>query len=67
MGCNTVDQRSPQGISCQYDSAARCEEEDKFGLDKMLKERNESCTIKEVATIVAGLKASAVEEVAGHA
>jgi Tat protein secretion system quality control protein TatD with DNase activity len=32
----------------------------------MLKERNESYAIEEVATIVAGLKASTVEEVAGH-
>jgi TatD DNase family protein len=40
---------------------------DKFEMGKMVKERNESCTMERVAFVVAGLKSLSVEEVAGHA
>ncbi|KAI5357465.1 Putative TatD family, metal-dependent hydrolase [Septoria linicola] len=40
---------------------------DKFELGKLVKERNESCMIAQVATIVAGLKDNSVQEVADSA
>ncbi|KAL6703903.1 hypothetical protein ACN47E_008939 [Coniothyrium glycines] len=40
---------------------------DKFELGKMVKERNESCTIEQVAMIVAGLKGLTVDGVAERA
>jgi TatD DNase family protein len=39
---------------------------DKFELGKMVKDRNESCTMEQVAFIIAGLKEISVEEVTKH-
>lgn len=40
---------------------------DKFEIGRMVKERNESCSLERIAFVVAGLKGISVEEVAGHA